>query len=88
MENLSKKDNEVEKKVKKRYRAKIVKNLMDDTLAARSLYLVRCLETEDMSTERMLWHVLMLRAIRYLRDSIDSMIHQAELAEAAISSND
>ncbi len=86
MENLSKKDNE-DNEVEKRHRAKIVKNLMDDTLAARSLYLVRCLETEDMSTERMLWHVSMLRAIRYLRDSIDSMIHQAELAEAACSND-
>lgn len=73
--------------VKKYHRAKIVKDFMNDTLAARSLYLVRCLETEEMSIEQMLWYVSMLRAIRYLRDSIDSMIHQAELAEAACSND-
>lgn len=74
--------------VKKYYRAKIVKDFMNDTLEAHSLYLVRCLQTEEMSTEKMRWYVSELRTIRHLQNGIDSMIHQAELAEAAISSND
>ena len=74
--------------VKKYHRAKIVKDFMNDTLEAHSLYLVRCLQTEEMSTEKMRWYVSELRAIRHLQNGIDSMIHQTELTEAAINSND
>ena len=44
---------DVDVDVKKYHRAKIVKDFMNDTLAAHSNYLVRCLETEEMSTEKM-----------------------------------
>lgn len=78
---------DVDVDVKKYHRAKIVKDFMNDTLAAHSNYLVRCLETEEMSTEKMRWYVSEIRVIRHLQNSIDSMIYQAEAANASCSNN-